>query len=84
MVADLDDERDRLVAVAVEAVGAFQPARQLDVGAGVHDGVGDEFADDERGVVGEAVGEVLGAGQAEPGPLGERRAHKGACGARRE
>ncbi|GAA4959626.1 hypothetical protein GCM10023238_28050 [Streptomyces heliomycini] len=74
-VGDLDDER---------AGRLLQPARQTHLGAGVHDGVGDEFAGDQRGVVADPAGEVFGAGRRELRPLGERLAQHGACGARRE
>lgn len=58
VVGDLDDHRAHRT-----AVGDLQPAQQLDVGARVHDGVGDEFADDQDGVLGEALADDLGAGQ---------------------
>lgn len=50
----------------------LQAAVELDVGARVDDGVGDELADHDHGVVGLPVGEELGSGQGEFGPFGER------------
>ncbi|GGZ72163.1 hypothetical protein GCM10010389_06740 [Streptomyces echinoruber] len=74
LVADLDDD----------GTGVLQTADQLDAGAGVHDGVGDELADDDQGVLGQAAGEVLGAGHAQPGPLPQCRPHQVAGGAGRQ
>lgn len=73
-VRDLDDEGARLL----------HPEAHLDVGTGVHDGVGDQLADDDQGVGGEVLGQVLRAGQSERGPVGERGARHGSGGARRQ
>lgn len=67
MIGHLDDQR------AGRAVGGvLQAAQQLDVGARVDDGVGDEFADHHGGVVGEPVVDDLRAGQGQFGPAHER------------
>ncbi|CAM5415510.1 hypothetical protein SAURM35S_08711 [Streptomyces aurantiogriseus] len=73
MVGDLHDDSAGLGLL-------LQPADQVDIGAGVHDGVGDQLADDEYRVLGE-VHEVLGAGQARFGPLRQRGADEVAGGA---
>jgi len=44
----------------------------------VHDGVGDEFADDEYGVVGDPAGEVLVAGHPGLLPVADRGPYEGA------
>lgn len=87
MVGHLDDQRARRTAVGAfgaagtpDAIGvlpahpaplALHAAHELDVGARVHNGVGDEFADDHEGVIGEPVVHHLGAVRSEFGPFGE-------------
>ncbi|MGX1221822.1 hypothetical protein RKD42_003081 [Streptomyces ambofaciens] len=74
LVRGLDDERARLL----------HPQDHVDVGAGVHHGVGDQFADDDQGVRGEVLRQPFRAGQAERGPVGERGPRHRAGGARRQ
>ncbi len=76
MVGDLDDQAGRFV------LRLLQPAGHIDVRAGVHDGVGDQFADDDQRVVRQPLGERVRFGG--PGPILQGRTDETTRGTGRE